>query len=95
MYKLSLFNSPTDVLQDLAKKLREIRKSKKMSQSELSNRSGVSLGSLKRFERTGNISLLSLLKLTHVLGRLDDFESVLLPEETPKDLNQLSDNEYR
>ena len=66
-----------------------------MSQSELSNRSGVSLGSLKRFERTGNISLLSLLKLTHVLGRLDDFESVLLPEETPKDLNQLSDNEYR
>jgi transcriptional regulator with XRE-family HTH domain len=95
MYKLSLFNSPTDVLKDIAKKLRALRKSKKMSQSELSDRSGVSLGSVKRFEQTGNISLLALLKLTHVLGRLDDFDSVLLPEESNEDINQLFDNEYR
>jgi hypothetical protein len=47
----------------------------------LAKRSGVSLGSLKRFETTGQISLESLLLLADVLNRLDDFDAVLKPIE--------------
>ena len=44
----------------IARRIRSIRKRQKLSQERLSEKSGVSLGSLKRFERSGEISLLSL-----------------------------------
>ena len=47
----------------LASRVKNIRKRRKISQVTLSERSGVSLGSIKRFETTGMISLLSLTKL--------------------------------
>lgn len=47
-----------------------------LTQSGLSKRSGVSLGSLKRFESSGHISLESLLKLSLVLECLDDFGDI-------------------
>lgn len=43
----------------LALRLKNIRKRRGLSQQQLSERSGVSYGSLKRFESTGQISLLS------------------------------------
>lgn len=45
-----------------------------MSQAALSSRSDVSLGSLKRFEQTGEISLSSLIKIAFALGCEDDFD---------------------
>jgi len=53
---------------NLAKRVKNIRKRRKISQEELSNKSGVSYGSIKRFESTGMISLLSLTKLAIALG---------------------------
>jgi len=47
----------------LAQRVRNIRRRRKISQEELSRMSGVSYGSVKRFEATGKISLLSLTKL--------------------------------
>ena len=52
----------------LAKRVREIRKRKGFSQLQLSERSNVSFGSIKRFETTGQISLLSLTKLAVALN---------------------------
>lgn len=52
------------------------RKALKLSQEELAKRSGVSFGSVKRFERTGEISLTSLLKIAVVLESEDDFNSL-------------------
>lgn len=52
----------------LAQRVRNIRKRKNFSQQELSKRSGVSYGSIKRFETTGMISLLSLTKIAVALG---------------------------
>jgi hypothetical protein len=51
--------SPDRVKTEIAGRMRERRKEKKLSQVQLSERSDVSLGSLKRFERTGEISLSS------------------------------------
>ena len=42
--------------------------------------SGVSLGSLKRFESTGEISLISLLKLAIVLDCAEEFEQLFVKE---------------
>lgn len=52
----------------LAERFAGIRKRRKISQKELSEKSGVSFGSVKRFETTGQISLVSLTKLAIALG---------------------------
>lgn len=87
MYSLS--PTPEEVSKALAEKHRILRKQLKMSQTEMAGRSGVSLGSLKRFENTGKISLNSLLKLTHLLGRLNEFENILLPKENLDEIKKL------
>lgn len=53
--------------QKLAERVRKIRKRREISQEELSKKSGVSYGSIKRFEATGMISLLSLTKIAVAL----------------------------
>ena len=64
------------IKQGISDRLRNARKSIKMSQGILSQRSGVSLGSIKRFERTGEIALSSLLKLAFALGYENDFNNL-------------------
>lgn len=54
--------------QKLAERLKRIRKRRKITQEELSRKSGVSYGSIKRFESTGMISLLSLTRIAIALG---------------------------
>lgn len=64
------------VVADLVKRVKKRRKEADLTQKELSTRSGVSLGSLRRFETTGEISLSSLVKIGHAIGYLQDFESL-------------------
>ena len=85
----SLEPTPLKVSKALAERHRSLRKQLKMSQEEIAERSGVSLGSLKRFENTGKISLDSLLKLMHLLGRLNEFDNLLLVKENPDDIKKL------
>ena len=68
--------TPEKISAALADRFREIRLSKGWKQSTLADRSGVSLGSLRRFEGTGQVSLQNLLKLAFALNRLDDFDRV-------------------
>lgn len=56
----------------IARRIRSIRKRQKLSQEKLSEKSGVSLGSLKRFERSGEISLMSLTKIAIALNCEDE-----------------------
>lgn len=52
------------------------RKGLGISQMELAERSGVSYGSIKRFETNGDISLSSLIKIAIVLECEDDFKTL-------------------
>lgn len=64
----------TEINTDIAGRMVQLRKRKKITQKDLSVKSGVSLGSLKRFEQSGEISLQSLTKLAIALeveGELD------------------------
>ena len=78
-----ILKTPYEISMELAKKARDKRKYMKLTQQQLAEKSGVSLSSLKRFERTGEISLASLLKIAMVLDSLKDFEKVFeKPEYT-------------
>ena len=88
----SLEPTPSEVSLELAKRLKGIRKQLKLSQADLAERSGVSLGSLKRFENSGRISLESLLKLAHLLGKLKEFENLLRVDSDLKDIEKLFTN---
>ncbi|MGB6151312.1 MAG: helix-turn-helix transcriptional regulator [Pricia sp.] len=92
MNKYSIDKLPGDVRLELTHKHKKLRKQKGLSQIELAERSGVSLGSLKRFETKGQVSLESLLKLVFVLGRLSDFENVLKPDQDLKHIEKLFDS---
>lgn len=70
---LDKFKTPYEIAQDIAMNMRKRRKEQKLTQKELSERSGVSLGSIKRFEQTYEISLSSLLKIAFVLGCEEEF----------------------
>ena len=76
---------------EIVVKLKKLRKHKSYSQEELALRSGVSLGSIKRFERSGQISFESLLKIAHVLSRLEDFEKVFDYDDTMDEVRKIFD----
>ncbi|MCD7863612.1 MAG: helix-turn-helix transcriptional regulator [Lachnospiraceae bacterium] len=76
MNNFDLLKSPGDVNKEIAMRMRQRRKEKKLTQTQLSERSDVSLGSLKRFERTGEISLSSLIKIGFALGCEGDFDAL-------------------
>ena len=90
-----LSKKPSDSLREIAQRHKVLRKQAGFSQSELAKRSGVSLGSLKRFETTGQISLESLLLLADVLNRLDDFAAVLKPIENLEAIEKLFSDKTR
>lgn len=91
-----LNKKPADWMLEIANRHKILRKQAGFTQSELARRSGVSLGSLKRFETSGQISMLSLFLLIDVLGRLDDFDTILKPIENMKEIERLfSDKKHR
>ena len=60
----------------LAERIRRIRKRRSISQQELAVMSGVSYGSIKRFETTGQISLISLTKIAMTLDIADELRNL-------------------
>lgn len=56
------------------------RKERKISQIALAEKSKVSYGSIRRFEKTGEISLNSLLKISLALDCIEDFREVFSHE---------------
>lgn len=70
---LDFVKTPREIEWEIAKMARLRRKEAKLTQEELSKKSGVSLGSLKRFETKGKISLESLIKIAFALGYEEDF----------------------
>ena len=95
MSKYSVTKTPTAVMEELVLKVQQLRKKNGISQLELSNRSGVSFGSVKRFETTGQISLESLLKLAYFFNRLDDFTDVFLIDSDLENVAKLFSNKTR
>jgi transcriptional regulator with XRE-family HTH domain len=74
---------------DLAERFKAYRKKAKLTQLQLSDRSGVTYGTIKRFERTGKISLDNLWLLTIALDCDDQLDNLFgEPPLTAKDLRE-------
>lgn len=71
-----VWETPEEINQKLAQRLKQIRKRRGISQLQLSEKSNVSYGSIKRFETTGQISLISLTKLCVALDCADEIRQL-------------------
>ena len=71
-----MLETPAEINASLAKRVKRIRKRRKITQKQLAQRSNVSYGALKKFEQTGEISLLSLTKIAMELGLDKEIKSL-------------------
>ena len=84
-----LFNpkTPNDIAHELVEKIKQHRKKLKISQIQLAAKSGVSLGSIKRFESKYEISLNSFIKILIALNLEGDLENLF----TQKSYNSIDE----
>ena len=84
-----LFNpkTPNDIAKELVEKIKQHRKKLKISQAQLASKSGVSLGSIKRFESKYEISLTSFIKILIALNLEQDLENLF----TQKSYNSIDE----
>lgn len=74
---INLFQkTPNEINKLIAQNIVNLRKRKKISQKELSKKSGVSYASIRRFESEGEISLSSLTKIAIALDVSDELEAL-------------------
>ena len=71
-----IWETAEELDQKLAKRVRNIRKRRSISQEKLAQMSGVSYGSIKRFEASGQISLISLTKIAMALEIADELRTI-------------------
>lgn len=84
----TILMTPHEMSISIARKAQARRLSLNLSQKTLSERSGVSYGVIKKFERTGKISIESLLKMALILEAFEEFDN-LFPEKTPQQFTSL------
>ena len=84
--------TPQDTRQELAERARKRRLALNLSQGGLARRSGISPGTIKRFEKTGHISIDSLLKIALVLDASGEFDGIFKPRTAaPASIDELID----
>lgn len=66
---------------EIAQRFVAIRKGRRISQRRLSTMSGVAYASIQRFEKSGDISLASLVKLALALQLYEDLDALFKPRE--------------
>ena len=71
-----VWETPSEIALNLAKRVKKIRKRKKLTQVQLAQRCNVSYGALKKFEQTGEISLISLIKIAMELNVSDEIKDL-------------------
>lgn len=85
-----LLRSPEDVSLNLAERARDRRLILNLSQEGLAHRAGISTGTVKRFEKTGQISIASLLQIALILDALEEFDTVFKPKDlAPASINDI------
>jgi len=74
---------------EIAKRFVLIRKAAKITQKRMSVISGVAYASIRRFEKTGDISLASLVKLALALQLYDDLDNLFKREKLYKTIEDV------
>ena len=83
-----LLETPCEMAVHAAERFRNIRKRKKITIKELSGKSGVPYSTIRRFESTGEISFLSLVKIVSAIGE-DDQITGLFSDVVPASIEEV------
>ena len=62
-----ILKTPYEMAADVASRFRNVRKSKRITIKALSEKSGVPYSTIRRFEKTGEIAFLALVKMASAL----------------------------
>ena len=92
--KLQKLTPPAEAALDIAKREKALRKKRGFTQSQLSSRSGVTLGTLRRFEQTGQISFESLIRLCRALDCESQLDS-LFAKPAYRSIQEVIDDQQR
>ena len=79
---------PSEISKALANRVKQTRIRRSITQEELAERSGVSFGSVKRFEQTGEISLKHLIMISKVLRSSPEFD-LLFPVHKYESIDEI------
>ena len=81
--------SAPEITEDLSNRLKQRRLARNLTQAGLAARSGVPLGTLRKFEHSGSISLLSFVRLLVALDEQAGLERLLESNDEGATLDQL------
>ena len=70
-----------EILKQIASRAKDARIKQELRQSDLSERSGVPLSSVRVFERNGKVSLVYLVKLMRALSCIEELDALFVPSE--------------
>lgn len=72
---------PIEIQKEIARKEKERRREKGITQEKMARRADLSLSSLRRFEQTGEISFAALIRIGSVLDDEKAFLGLFAPQE--------------
>ena len=71
-----MLKTPQEMAVDAATRFKEMRKAKKITIKDLSKNSGVPYSTIRRFESSGEISFLSLVKIVSTVGEDEEITNL-------------------
>ena len=83
-----ILETPYEMAVHAAERFRDIRKRKKITIRALCEKSGVPYSTIRRFESTGEISFLSLVKIVSAIGE-DSQITALFSEPVPTSIEEI------
>ena len=81
-----LLITPADVMLQTAQRAKALRLEQNITQQELADKVGIAVGTVKRFEKSGEVQFNHLLRIALVLGKLDDFNNIFAVDDVPTSL---------
>lgn len=78
MFPITLL-TPDELALHLARRARELRLAHERTQADVAAAAGVPLPTLRRFERTGEIGVVALLRIATALGATEAFADLFAP----------------
>ena len=72
------FSTSDEITAELGLRLKAVRLSQSLTQADLAERAGVSVGTVKVLEKTGQTSVASLIRVVQALGLTDQLQSLFV-----------------
>ena len=72
------FSTSYEITAELGLRLKAVRLSQSLTQADLAERAGISVGTVKSLERTGQSSVASLVRVVQALGLTDQLQSLFV-----------------